>query len=218
MAEAVVKGEIFLTGKSRNIWCPGGENATKELLRQIEINENTNILIISGDDGKLAVELIRNYGCHVTLIGTDSKKAKKLNKLAAKKAFAKHISVAEGEIEKTGIKEETVDFILCEGVLTRKLPSKREAFLREAFRIIKTGGKLLIHEAAYMNEEVKSSIKKLDIEGRLKEYPLHIYEWEKLMDSFGFAIEECEYGELKSGMMGTDGAILYVTICSEKMK
>lgn len=120
---------------------PGGITLTKKIFEPEKINSTTHILDVGCGTGQTAAFLSSQYGAKVTGLDVNPIMIEK-----AKERMTKHrlpVKIIQASIEQCPLQESSFDFILSESVL---LFVDKPKALREVFRLLKIGGKLIANE------------------------------------------------------------------------
>jgi cyclopropane fatty-acyl-phospholipid synthase-like methyltransferase len=117
-------------------------NINKVLARYANISKQDTVLDAGCGVGGSAIWLAKNIGCKVTGISLNEKQVKQASILALKEEVQHLIKFEQNDYTSTGFAANSFDVVWgIESVCY--VPDKSE-FMREAFRLLKTGGRLIV--------------------------------------------------------------------------
>ena len=100
-----------------------------------------------------------------------------------------------GTAQETGLPDECATVVFGEAMLTMQSREQKLQIIKEAFRLLKPGGRYGIHETCLLNhaetQENESEIKK-DLREALRvgARPLLLAAWEELLEEAGFSVQQ----------------------------
>lgn len=98
-----------------------------------------------------------------------------------------------GSAEATGLADGAASVVYGEALLTMQTPSAKQQIVREAFRVLRSGGRYGIHEIALIPDAIDEFVR-WDIERDLKSAirvgarPLTAAEWRSVLEAAGFEV------------------------------
>lgn len=116
-------------------------------------NKSKRVLDAGCGVGGTAIYLAKKYGCHVEGITINPPQVVKANNYAAKKGVSDLVSFSVGDYTKTKFADNTFDCVYAIESVCYSLP--KLAFTKEAFRILKPNGKLIIVDG-YIKRQAKN--------------------------------------------------------------
>jgi len=99
-----------------------------------------------------------------------------------------------GLAEETGLPDASATVVYGEAMLSMQTPEQKSRIVREAYRLLKPGGRYGIHELCLIPNDLAESIK-LEIQNDLSSIihhgtrPLTIVEWQGLLEAEGFSVQ-----------------------------
>jgi SAM-dependent methyltransferase len=157
---------------------PGGFQSTLKLLECYPIKAGARILEVGGGTGRTACHLAA-AGCHVTVVEQNTHMLDKAIQRASMMDVA--VDFIQGDIQSLPFHEESYDIVFAESVT---IFTEIEVTLREYYRVLKHGGRLLDRELAQAktHPSLLSELNKLYGASVLPSKE----EWASGMDSAGF--------------------------------
>ncbi|MGY0694883.1 class I SAM-dependent methyltransferase [Virgibacillus sp. FSP13] len=159
---------------------PGGIALTRELLRDMPINQTSTILDAGCGTGQTAAYLAQAYGCNVTALDLHPLMVEKAKERFKRENVA--VRLVEGDIESSSLLAESFDLIIAESVTIFTNITKT---VNEYVRLLRKGGILLDLEMT-----AGTSFSKEEIEGFQDVYGIDLVplldEWKAMFHSAGF--------------------------------
>ena len=117
-------------------------NINKVLAQRVNVSKEDVVLDAGCGVGGSAIWLAKNIGCKVIGISLNEKQVKQANAFARKEAVEHLVRFQQNDYTNTGFADESFDVVWAiESVCY--VPDKSE-FIREAFRLLKKGGRLIV--------------------------------------------------------------------------
>ncbi len=174
---------------------PGGLETTKRLAEMCGIDENMKVLDVASGTGLTAIFLAENYGCSVTGIDQSEMMVEKAREKA--KGSEMDVEFLTGDAHKLPFEDGSFDVVISESTLCLL---EKEKALDEMVRVVKTGGRVGIHDICWSKDADESLKRRLDeLEG---ERPETREGWVNLFEKAGLSeIEAEERPEVIDGWM-----------------
>lgn len=188
----------LLAKLGKRVLRPGGKQLTLKIIKSLQISKNDNILEFAPGMGATASLLLSYHPKSYTAVEANESAAKNLQK----KFNGKNSHIIIGNAAQSHIKDESIDKILGEAMLTMQANHRKSEVIQEAYRILREGGLYAIHELCLepenISEETKEDIQKnLAITMHVNARPLTIVEWENLFKNEGFSIKEVFFSPMR---------------------
>ena len=201
---------------------PGGSAASAALLQALDIEPGQRVLEIGCGAAGTLERLCRNtpvYAAGVDLLPGMLARARQR---VAAAGFSDRVALVRGSAEHLPFKKGTFDAVYCESVLGfQKTPALR-AILREIYRVLQPGGRLLANEAIWkrdvddaLAETINAACEKDFGLAQATESAWGFTHWLRELEAAGFQIDSHELlDDLANGEEGVDrravdaGAIL----------
>lgn len=183
-------GHWLLAKMGKRVLRPGGRELSDQLIKALNINNNDHIVEFAPGLGATAKMILKKHLAQYTGIEGDKEHAEKLKTSLADCG----ITIIHSDGCKTPLKNENVTKVFGEAVLTMLADHRKAEMIREAGRILKSGGLYAIHEIELtpdtISEEKKMQIQKeLALAIRVNARPLTQNEWKALFEKEGFKIK-----------------------------
>lgn len=182
----------FLTQLSNSYLHIGGKKGTDWLLKHVELNSQSNVLVVACNQGATMLQIAQTYGCSVIGIDNNQSIVNQANK-QFKKHHLDHLLMAQlGNAIHLPFENNTFDVIINESMLTMVPNINKQLILKEYTRLLKPKGKLLTHDIylTSSNESINREMtQRLRHAINLSVSPLNELEWVTLLEDFDFIVE-----------------------------
>jgi SAM-dependent methyltransferase len=179
-------GHWFLARLGKKVLRPGGIELTKQILKALELKRGCAVLEFAPGLG-VTTGLIE--ACDPgSYCGIDLDE-KVIENLVSR--FPASYRFIHGDISRTPLPDACCDRIVSEAVFTMHGDEAKAAMLREAFRLLKPGGRMALHEIAGEFREpdsLRSAQKDLSREIRVNARPIPESAWRELAEQAGFTL------------------------------
>ncbi|MDX9704449.1 MAG: methyltransferase domain-containing protein [Weeksellaceae bacterium] len=191
------QGHWILAKMGKRVLRPGGWELTQKLIDSLQIESKDKIVEFAPGMGKTATILIEKNPQTYTGIDADEQAVARLKQKFNKENTEFLIANAA----QTPLENASVDKVVGEAMLTMQAEHRKAEIIREAHRILKSGGLYGIHELSLrpdnLPEEIKSEIKReLATSIHVNARPLTVEEWRELLKSQGFKIKQVKTNEM----------------------
>lgn len=161
---------------------PGGIELTKKMLKHLHINEEDEVAAFSPELGTTSKIVFQYRPKKYIAIEQNEAAVKEVQK------FLPHNNSAclIGSADQAPLADETIDVLYGEAMLTMQPLKQKEAMIKEAWRILKTGGRYGIHEFCLVPNQLDKQ------HHCINEKPLTAIEWIRLFENNRFFIETVE--------------------------
>jgi len=171
---------------------PGGLKLTKCMLDELKINQDDEVVELAPGRGVTTKMVLALPPQSYTAIERDPMSQQKVQEILGN---GKQGICVVGTAQKTGLPNECATVVFGEAMLTMQTNEKKLQIAKEAFRLLKPGGRYGIHETCLL-DNAASREKKSEIEKGLKEAlrvgarPLFLTEWKDLLGEAGFMVQQ----------------------------
>ncbi|MGO3161915.1 class I SAM-dependent methyltransferase [Sphingobacterium sp. JB170] len=183
------QGHWILAKVGKKVLRPGGRELTKVLMKNMDINPSDDVVEFAPGLGfTAAIACARKPNSYT---GVDNNK--QASELAKKNVNYANMSMIVADASNTTLPGNYASKVYGEAMLTMQPLEHKKAIIKEAARILKSGGFYGIHELGlqpdHISEEIKQSVyKDLSANIRVHARPLTAREWCELLEDEGFEI------------------------------
>ncbi len=211
-------GHWVLARLGKRVLRPGGMELTRRMLKRLAIKPSDEVIEFAPGMGTTARLTLALAPSSYTAVERDEAAAETVRSyLAGPKQ-----KCVVGSASETGLPTESATVVYGEAMLTMQTEDVKRSIVREAYRLLKHGGRYGIHEMCLMHESLNDDARQ-ELERALTGVvhhgvrPLTVVEWRRLLASEGFevkAIETTSMSLLEPGRLvkdeGVMGAIRFV--------
>ena len=186
-------GHWVLARLGKRVLRPGGMELTRRMLKMINFSTAT-MLLSSLPAWALRLGLHSSQALLPIRQLNAMKQPRKLS-AAIFKGERQHCVV--GSASDTGLPDECATVVYGEAMLTMQTEEIKRQIVREAYRLLKSGGRYGIHEMCLMSDRLDEA-KKKETERALTGVvhhgvrPLSVSEWSSLLQSEGFSVQSVD--------------------------
>ncbi|MGI8917401.1 MAG: class I SAM-dependent methyltransferase [Pyrinomonadaceae bacterium] len=183
-------GHWVLARLGKRVLRPGGMELTRRLLKMINVQRGDDVVEFAPGMGITARLTLKSSPASYTAIERDEAAAKSVR--AYLQGERQHCIV--GNASDTGLPDECATVVYGEAMLTMQKEEVKRQIVREAYRLLKSGGRYGIHEMCLMSDSLDAT-KKKETERALTGVvhhgvrPLSVSEWSSLLQSEGFSVQ-----------------------------
>lgn len=184
-----VPGHWLLARLGKRVLRPGGLRLTKMLLRRATI-AGQHVIEFAPGMGRSALLVLDHRPADYVGVDADPLAAAWIDKLVSAKGRA-----VAAEAAASGLPAESADVILAEGVLTIQSEQGKADIIAEGFRLLKPGGRYLLHELAVKDaaatDDDRAVIRAaLAHAMHVSARPKTIADWRAMLEDQGFIVQD----------------------------
>lgn len=184
-------GHWLLAQMGKRVLRPGGLQATRSMLKSLDIGARDNVVEFAPGLGVTAREALAQSPASYTGVERDDKAARQASKFL--KGPGRQCLV--GKAEDTGLPDASATVVFGEAMLTMQTPGHKISIVAEAKRLLQDGGRYGIHELCLQPDDLNDA-KKDEINRALSDAirvgarPLTPSEWRELLEPKRFIADE----------------------------
>jgi SAM-dependent methyltransferase len=182
-------GHWLLARLGKRVLRPGGLELTRRLIERLDIRPSDSVVEFAPGLGVTARLALSQHPSSYTAVERDETAARNLRALLE----APHQACVCGSADQTGLPSGIASVVYGEAMLTMQGPAQKARIMREAFRLLKPGGRYGIHELCFTPDDLDEQIKR-EVQSKLTESirvgarPLTVAEWRVLLEEEGFEV------------------------------
>ncbi|KAE9534594.1 class I SAM-dependent methyltransferase [Ursidibacter arcticus] len=215
-------GHHFLARLGKTRLRPGGKIATDWLIANGDFRKDKKVLEVACNMGTTAIEIAKQFGCHVIGIDLDEEALAKAEQNIKENEVSDLVRVQRANATKLPFEDNSFDIVINEAMLTMLPAEAKEKAIREYLRVLKPNGFLLTHDVLLNGDNAESVIAKLREAIHLTVSPLSKDGWKETFLNCGFRNVETFTGEMSllspKGLIHDEGVIGAMKIVGNALK
>lgn len=189
-------GHVFLARMGKKLLRPGGRRATEQLFDLAQLEPNQHLCEIATNRAVTAIELASRFGVRVAGVDASPDFLAVARENIANHKLEHRITLHVSEGHHLPFADNAFDTVTAEAVITMLPPKQKLATLREAVRVLRPGGRLVIHELAWTEESSKAMRQELVKTIQHAAWPLTDQEWQDLAAQAGLKCDGSRTGRM----------------------
>ncbi len=191
LTASTMPGHWLLARLGKRVLRPGGLELTRRLVESLDIRSSDSVVEFAPGLGVTARLTLERHPSSYTAVERDQTAARNLGR----RLTGPQQRCLCGSAEETGLPAGVASVVYGEAMLTMQGRAQKARIVREAFRLLRPGGRYGIHELCFTPEDLDERIK-LEVQSRLTESihvgarPLTVGEWRALLEAEGFAVKQ----------------------------
>lgn len=183
------QGHWLLSKLGKRVLRPGGKELTMKLIENMNFSHNDDVIEFAPGIGYTAFKVLQKNPKTYTGVELNEEAAAALKR----KINAPGRQIVIGNAAETHLPDGCADKVYGEAMLTMHVDKRKSDIIREAARLLRTGGYYGIHELGLtpdsLSEEMKDQIQHdLSLSIKVNARPLTQHEWASLLENEGFDI------------------------------
>lgn len=215
-------GHNFLARLGKTRLRPGGKVATDWLIANGDFNKNKKVLEVACNMGTTAIQLAKEYGCHVIGIDLDEEALEKARANIKEQNVEELVQVQRANATKLPFADNSFDIVLNEAMLTMLPQEAKQKAIQEYLRVLKPNGFLLTHDVMLKSEQADELLEELRDAIHLTVFPLTKENWKSLFHHCGFRNVDVYSGEMSllspKGLIYDEGVLGAMKILGNALK
>ncbi|NMW65055.1 class I SAM-dependent methyltransferase [Mobiluncus mulieris] len=189
--EQRMQGHWLLAKMGKKVLRPGGWELTETLVKHLSIGAKDDLVEFGPGVGKTAELMLRSHP--TSYIGVDPNDQVEASLLQVLERYPQARKVAANAMQ-TGLDDGCASVVIGEAMLTMQSRKEKLAIAREAFRLLRSGGRYAIHELAFIPDDCPESVqdevgKALSLAIKVGARPMTVSDWKTLLEEAGFRVE-----------------------------
>jgi ubiquinone/menaquinone biosynthesis C-methylase UbiE len=183
-------GHWLLARLGKRVLRPGGRQLTLRMIETLNVRPSDEVVEFAPGLGETARLTLNKKPASYTAVERDKDAAGLVQRLL----HGPEQRCVVGLAEETGLPDALATVVYGEAMLSMQTPKQKSRIVREAYRLLKPGGRYGIHELCLIPNDLAESTK-LEIQNHLSTFihhgtrPLTIAEWRVLLESEGFLVQ-----------------------------
>ncbi len=183
-------GHWLLAQLGKRVLRPGGLELTRQMLDALNIQSSDAVVEFAPGLGLTTQLTLSRQPASYTAIERNEAAANKVRRYLV----GPERQCWVGRAEKTGLPEASATVVYSEAMLTMQTQGQKTQIVREAYRLLKPGGRYGIHELCLIPDNLDEGTKQ-EIQKALSEAihvgarPLTLSEWRVFLESEGFEVQ-----------------------------
>ena len=183
-------GHWLLARLGKRVLRPGGRQLTCRMIEALNIQPGDNVIEFAPGLGETARLTLKHQPASYTAVERDKDAAA----LVEKFLHGPEQRCVVGFAENSGLPDEAATVVYGEAMLSMQPAPHKSQIVREAFRLLKPGGRYGIHEMCLTPDDLDENTKS-EIQHELAAVihhgtrPLTASEWQGLLESEGFSVQ-----------------------------
>ncbi|MEO8816274.1 MAG: methyltransferase domain-containing protein [Mycobacterium sp.] len=192
---ADLPGHWLFARLGKRVLRPGGLGMTQRMLADAEL-PGADVVELAPGMGRTAREILDRGPGSYTGVEGDENAAEVVRGVVGAKG-----TVVQGEASETGLPDSSADVVVGEAMLTMQTDPHKAEIAREAFRVLRPGGRYAIHELALQPNDVADEVKdevrtSLARAIKVNARPLTQDEWTALLTDVGFTVDKVSFAPM----------------------
>jgi SAM-dependent methyltransferase len=187
-------GHWLMARLGKGVLRPGGVAATRWLLDQARIGQDDDVVEFAPGLGRTAAMILSQRPRTYTGIDRDEEAARSVERSLARAGFAR-ARVLHGSAAAVPLPSGVATLVIGEAMLSMQTPTNKRAIVEEAWRLLRPGGRYLIHELAIAPDGLDAgTIARIEEDLSTQ---IHVgvrigtlRDWTRWLDEAGFIVEE----------------------------
>jgi len=186
-------GHWVLARLGKRVLRPGGIELTRQMLAALKISSTDRVIEFAPGMGVTAQITLTFAPESYTAVERDEAAAK----IVSRYLKGERQRCVVGTAANTGLPDQSATVVYGEAMLTMQTEEMKHSIVREAHRLLQSGGRYGIHEMCLMSDQLEETVRG-EIERALTGVvhhgvrPLTIAEWNALLQSEGFEVRDVE--------------------------
>lgn len=190
---AKMPGHWVLARLGKRVLRPGGMKLTRKVLAALRIGRTDKVIEFAPGLGVTAQITLALAPDSYTAVERDEEAAK----IVSRYLSGDRQRCVVGSASDTGLPDNSATVVYGEAMLTMQTEEVKRSIVREAYRLLQSGGRYGIHEMCLMSDHLEETVRR-ETERALTGVvhhgvrPLTVSEWSALVQSEGFEVRDVQ--------------------------
>jgi SAM-dependent methyltransferase len=189
-------GHVFLAKMGKKLLRPGGRRATEELFSLADLHPGERVCEIATNRAVSAIEMSERFGVEVDGVDVSPEFLSVAARNVTAHGLQDRIRLHVGTGHELPFKDSSFDAVIAEAVITMLPPARKAETVEEAARVLRPGGRLVIHELAWAADAEASVHQELVRTIRHGACPLTVDQWRLLLTQAGLGCVVARVGPM----------------------
>jgi hypothetical protein len=190
-------GHWVLARLGKRVLRPGGMPLTRRMLKALRIKGTDDVVEFAPGMGITATLTLQLHPASYTAVERDEAAAK----IVGRYLTGDQQRCVLGSASETGLPDQSATVVYGEAMLTMQTEETKREIVREAHRLLKSGGHYGIHEMCLLSDDLDEEARRKterELTGVVRHgvRPLTVSEWRSLLQSEGFGIESVDMASM----------------------
>ncbi|MCC7192135.1 MAG: methyltransferase domain-containing protein [Phycisphaeraceae bacterium] len=190
---AKMPGHWLLANLGKRVLRPGGLKLTRRLLNELRISAGDRVVEFAPGMGATARMALRQNPDSYTAVERDQAAAERIRHWLGDHPTRRVIT---GLAQETGLPAAEATVVYGEAMLTMQTDTRKQAVIREAYRLLQPGGRYGIHELCLVPDDLSDALAQEICRAMTQTIhhhaqPLTIKRWRELFEAEGFKVLHC---------------------------
>lgn len=212
----------FLARLGKTRLRPGGKVATEWLLANGDFRRDKNVLEIACHTGSTAIQIAKQFGCHVTAVDLDDEALAKAAQHRQENQLEALVTLQKADATALPFEDNSFDIVINEAMLTMLPLEEKEQVIKESLRVLKPNGFLLTHDIMLNTAENADLISELQAQLNISVKPLSKEHWKETFIRCGFRNVETFSGDIvllsPKGLIYDEGVLGAIKVIRNALK
>ena len=187
-------GHWLLARLGKRVLRPGGRELTERMLADAGL-PGADVVELAPGLGKTAMTVLQHKPASYIAVEFDEDAAALTDAAIGERGRA-----IQGEAAHTGLPDASADLVVGEGILTMQTDDHKPQIVREAYRVLRPGGRYAVHEMVLqdgIDDDTKSEVcQALTRSIKATVDPVRAGEWRQLLTEAGFRVDVVSFAPL----------------------
>lgn len=179
-------GHVFLARLGKKRLRPGGRAITDWLMAHSGLKDGAHVLEVACNQGTTICELAQKWNIKATGLDLDGEALEKARAKVKSLGLSDRVTLVQGNALSLPFPDNSFDLVVNEAMLTMLGADSKAGALKEYYRVLKPGGRLLTHDVMTLEENPQLG-RELGRDINASVWPLSLEGWTGVFKTAGFS-------------------------------